>query len=109
MKPNGRVFIIDWGPELNECGDSLLFGKLVHVCKIPDRVYEFLERELSLRSCLTDNKFFCLPTDFLQEPATLGGLLFSLQMQLGYLCRRKAYWNLVEVLKCRCRIRPKGY
>ncbi|KAG5573344.1 hypothetical protein H5410_063110, partial [Solanum commersonii] len=37
------------------------------------------------------------PRDCLQEPATLGGLLFSLPMQLGYFSRRKAsYWNLIE-------------
>ncbi|TMW91463.1 hypothetical protein EJD97_014322, partial [Solanum chilense] len=103
------VFIIDWGPKLNESGNSLIFGQLVHVCKIPDGVDEFLKRELALRSYLTDNKFFCLPTDFLQEPATLGDLLFTLPMQLGYFRRRNANLNLIEVRKRRCRISAKGY
>ncbi|TMW99990.1 hypothetical protein EJD97_001567 [Solanum chilense] len=109
MKPNGQVFIIDWGPELNEIGDSLLFGQLIHVYKIPDSVYEFLKRDLAQRSCLADNNFFCPPIDFLQETATLSSLLFSLPMQLGYFCRRKAYWNHVELRKRRCSIRAKGY
>ncbi|MCD9558604.1 hypothetical protein HAX54_016049, partial [Datura stramonium] len=32
-----------------------------------------------------DRQIFYLPTDFLQEPATLDGILFSLPMQLGNL------------------------